>query len=199
MTWEDLKIATLQRMFASTSNTLVENSSTLPYLNSMPQVANEALRLMSTAGKFIAKPYSITQDGTDTGLVQKYDLNTLTTDFFAMRDVYLETEKEYRKTTDFIVEGKGIFVLPSAAVGTWTIYYNAYPQEITSSTPKETVLAIDPEVAALMPLYMAIQLYKDDDLTMTYYMRQEFDASFSRLAGNANPATIECSSMFEGW
>ena len=54
-TWEDIQIFTLQKMFAITGDTLVSNSSTLPYIKAMPQVANEALQLLSTAGKFITK------------------------------------------------------------------------------------------------------------------------------------------------
>ena len=58
-TWENIKIATLQKMFASTSQALVENNDTTPYLNSMPQVANEALQILSTAGKYITKSIEI--------------------------------------------------------------------------------------------------------------------------------------------
>ena len=62
MNWGQIKIATLQKMFTSTATTLVENTTTLPYLNSMPQVANEALQLLSTAGKYITKSIEITQN-----------------------------------------------------------------------------------------------------------------------------------------
>lgn len=49
MTWDDLKIFTLQKIFTITGDTLVDNATTSPYLKSMPAVANEALQLLSTA------------------------------------------------------------------------------------------------------------------------------------------------------
>ena len=61
-TWGDVKIATLQKIFAITGDTLVSNTSTSPYIKSMPQVANEALQILSTAGKYIIKTLEITQN-----------------------------------------------------------------------------------------------------------------------------------------
>lgn len=199
MTWDDLKIFTLQKIFAVTGDTLVDNSTTSPYLKSMPAIANEALQLLSTAGKYIVKSYEVTQDGTDTGLVQKYDLSTLTTDFYTFREVYLTTTEEYGKTTDFHIEGDSIFVIPSESIGTWTIYYNAYPQSITKDTTGATVLALDPEVAAIMPLYMASQLYKEDDLAMATMWRNEFEVARELLFANTSLPSIEITHTYEGW
>lgn len=199
MTWDDLKIFTLQKIFAITGDTLVDNSTTSPYLKSMPAIANEALQLLSTAGKYIVKSYEVTQDGTDTGLVQKYDLSTLTTDFYTFREVYLTTTEEYGKTTDFHIEGDSIFVIPSESIGTWTIYYNAYPQSITKDTTGATVLALDPEVAAIMSLYMASQLYKEDDLAMATMWRNEFEVARELLFANAPSYPVEFVHTYEGW
>ena len=199
MTWDDLKIFTLQKIFAITGDTLVDNSTTSPYLKSMPAVANEALQLLSTAGKYIVKSYSVTQDGTDTGLVQKYDLSALTTDFYTFRDVYLTTTETYAKTNDFTIEGESLFVIPSESIGTWTIYYNAYPQAITKLTTGATVLALDPEVAAIIPLYMASQLYKEDDLAMATMWRNEFEVARELLFANAPAPSIEIVHTYEGW
>ena len=199
MTWDDLKIFTLQKIFTITGDTLVDNATTSPYLKSMPAVANEALQLLSTAGKYIVKSYDITQDGTDAGPVQKYDLSTLTTDFYTFRDVYLTTTETYAKTNDFTIEGDSLFVIPSDAIGTWTIYYNAYPQSITKLTDGSTVLALDPEVAAIIPLYMASQLYKEDDLAMATMWRNEFEVARELLFANASLPSIEITHTYEGW
>ena len=187
-------------MFVSTSTTLVSDDTTIPYINSMPQAANEALQILSTAGKFIIKSYEITQDGTDTGLVQKYDLETLTSDFYSLGNnkIILNDGEIYRATTNYTVEGKGIIVLDSLLVGTWTVYYNAYPQTITKDTAGSTVLALDKEVAALVPLYMASELYKDDELSTATMWRNEFEVARELLV-NPNTMAIEVSSSFEGW
>lgn len=198
-TWGDIKIATLQKMFATTTDTLVENSNTTPYIKSMPQVANEALQLLSTAGKYIIKSHEITQDGTDLGRVKKYDLKTLVTDFYSFRNVYLDDGEEYKETTGYKTEGKGIFVLPSTSIGTWTVYYNAYPQQIAKDTLDTVELALDPEVSVLLPLYMASQLYKDDDVSLATTWRNEFEVARELLIPDANKGTIEITSPFKGW
>lgn len=200
ITWEELKIFTLQKIFAITGDALIDNTTTSPYLKSMPQVANEALQLLSTAGKYIIKSHDITQDGTDPGIVKKHDFNTLVTDFYSFRDVYLNNGEEYKETTDYKTEGNGIFVLPSKSIGTWTIYYNAYPQQITKNTNNETELSLDPEVSALLPLYMASQLYKDDDVALATTWRNEFEVARELLNANAsNMGTVELISPFKGW
>ena len=199
MTWADLKIFTLQKIYAITGDTLVDNSTTSPYIKSMPAVANEALQLLSTAGKYIIKSHDIVQDGTDTGLVTKYDLSTLVTDFYSFRDVFLLTTETYGETTDYSIEGRSIFVLPSASIGTWTIYYNAYPQAIISTTPDATVLSLDKEVAAIIPLYMASQLYKEDDIALATMWRNEFEIARELLSDGRFAGTIKIDHTFEGW
>lgn len=200
MTWEELKIATLQKMFASSATTLETNSTTTPYLNCMPQVANEGLQLLATAGKFIVKSKDITQDGTDIGLVKKHDFSTLVADFYSFggNKVYLNDGEEYKETTDYKIEGKTLFVLDSDAIGTWTVYYNAYPQTITSATIGTTVLALDSELTAILPLYMASQLYKDDDVSLATQWRNEFEVARSLLNPNNNTMVV-LTSEFEGW
>ena len=42
-------------------------------------------------------------------------------------------------------------------------------------------MPLDPEVAVLLPLYMASQLYKDDDITLATMYRNEFEVAFSLL------------------
>jgi len=193
MNYGDLKLFTLQKMFAVTGTTIVVNSSTTPYINSMPAVANEALQLCSTVAKYIIKSVDITQDGTDPGLVMKYDLKTLAADFYSLgtNKVYFNDGEEYGATNDYSIEGSSIFVVPSETVGTWTIYYNSYPTEITSATLDAFVIDVDREVAAILPLYMASQLYKDDDVSLATGWRNEFEVAFEKLMPNAAVPTLE--------
>ena len=59
MTWKDIKVATLQKMEAADGNEIPTDDSVTDYVAAMPQAANEALLLLSTAGKFIIKSISI--------------------------------------------------------------------------------------------------------------------------------------------
>jgi len=189
-TWGDIKIATLQKMFAITGDTLVSNTSTLPYIKSMPQVANEALQILSTAGKYLIKSHEINQTGEDYGIVQRYDFKELVEDFYSFNAVYFEDDETYKKVS-IRTEGNSILVLPSKDVGKWTVYYNAYPQQITKDTPDNTELSLDPEVVVLLPLYMASQLYKEDDIALATQWRNEFEVARELLTPNADTGTVE--------
>lgn len=201
MTWKDLKIFTLQKIFMIPGDEIVEDDKTLPYLKSMPAVANEALQLLSTSGRYIKKKITIEQlaegadpDESDADVkvtaqngTYRYDLSELTDDFYSFIDsqIYLENGERYGRTSEFVIEGESTIALNASTVGKWTIYYNAYPQQITKDTPDNTVLSLHPEVAALMPLYMASQLYKDDDIGQAVQYRNEFEVAREELKINA--------------
>ena len=54
-TWRDIKLATLQKMYAAEGSEIIQDASTQDYLAGMPYAANEGLMRLSTAGKFIVK------------------------------------------------------------------------------------------------------------------------------------------------
>lgn len=304
-TWGDVKIATLQKMFASTADTLVENSNTTPYLKSMPQAANEALQLLSTAGKYIVKSTEITQnpivnilpqplymmniyqhtkedvpysaigakayyfevDNTATieitvggvltktinntvkgkftaykGIVsnpnekpvtvtfkglypynyrnialydvnfesdadvweyvseKRYELKTLVTDFYKLKDIIYQSgfnEVRYEKTSNYHLEADSTLVLGGMNKGSWKVSYFAYPQQITKATSDTDELSLDPEVVVLLPLYMASQLYKDDDVSLAVGWRNEFEVARESLKPNADNGTVQF--VTAGW
>lgn len=297
-TWLDIKIATLQKMFASTSTTLIQNTTTTPYLNAMPAVANRGLQLLATAGKFITKSEEITQnpiqnaipqslymmniyqhlnsdisysaDGAKayyfevdntatieikvdgvvvetinnavkgqftaykkkvpnplgkpvtinfTGLYpyqyrnialydvefesdsdvwdyvseKRYDMRTLVDDFYRLKDIIYQggfNEVRYEKTSSYHQEGDSIIVLGGLNKGCWRVYYYSYPQQITSTTPDNTVMSLDPEVAALLPTYIASELLMEDEPGMAIQFRNEFEVAFERLKPNADNGTV---------
>ncbi|HWR30603.1 MAG TPA: hypothetical protein VN631_12320 [Negativicutes bacterium] len=176
----DVKIASLQKMNLIDGDSLIENTTTNPYLKAMPSVIDEALQTLATAGKYIVKDHVIVQDGTGTGIVQRYDFKTLVSDFYDFRDAYFEDEKNYGRVT-ISTEGKGVFILPTTSIGTWKVYYNAYPQSITKDTPNDTVLLLDPEIVALIPIYVASELMREDEPSLATDLRNKFEVGFGRL------------------
>lgn len=287
-TWKDIKLATLQKMYAADGAEIVEDESTKDYIAGMPYAANEGLQRLSTAGKFIvksiginhmpaknlipertavalndAKNFSITVDagksfyfqysgkGTleisdgvsgsiefDTfgkfteyrgnldnndnlpitfhfysdypatvknlaiydsnfptdedvpeyGRYVKYELKSLAPDFYNLFDnsISYEDGNVYLNTTDYYRESDHILILPSDKPGMYTIYYHAYPVEITFDTEDDYVLPIDPEVAVLLPLYMASQLYPDDDLAIATTLRNQFEVGLDSLVNTSH-------------
>lgn len=304
VTWKEIKLYTLQKMFSADGNTIPSDDSTKDYIAGMPAAANEALQLLATAGKFIIKSIDIAHNPvknllTDGGKIfsmergrmefsaekarscyfecvgngtyqimiddevvvegvleskkgympyrclipngedkkvvlafssaypmavknvalysadfetaediqpyadkVRYDLRELAEDFYMLDtgNIYFEGEEiRYTQATDYFQEGNKVLVLDREAVGNYRIYYKAYPQKITSETEDDTELVIDDEVAAILPLYMASQLYKDDDIGVATTYRNEFEVAFERLQNAPKTPTAERFISESGW
>jgi hypothetical protein len=310
ITWKDIKYTTLQKMFSITgSSTAIPNdSATMEYVNAMPQACNEALQLLTTAGKFIIKEYqyinypfdnmlgtdlfktySIVNDykifsvdgaksyyfkisGKPTSckmfvgdrevldffptpegdeevatvngfqtfkgnipevewteeeepstvvslrIDARYPVNVMNVCFYdcdfesdsevppyeryikikmdeAVSDFYQIAPAElydlgvsgdqYIVAEKYFQEADKTLVIERNRPGIYVIHYRAYPQHITLETPDTEELSLDPEVAALIPLYMASQLYKDDDNSIATVYRNEFEVGREALSQGA--------------
>ena len=132
----------------------------------------------------------------------KYDLSQLAEDFYQIdpQGIYFEgAYQKYLQTSDFYQEGTKTLVLDRDMVGSFTVYYRAYPVHLTKETEDDYELPIDPEVYVLLPLYMASQLYKDDDNAIATSYRNEFEIGFERLVNSANLSAYETFTSESGW
>ena len=305
-TWFDIKLRTMQKVFAANGNTIPNDAASVDYIAAMPGACNEALQSLSTAGKFIIKsiqiahnpvsnmvndsrrimsteggtlsfeadgarslyvevygsctmtiavgdypatPETITSDSCYTPLkrlidnpnglkvvvtftseyplsiknyalyratfnteddvqtftdVFKFDLSQIAPDFYMLTEDPLvyegsESTKRYMQTSDFFQEGGRILVLDRKMPGNYTVYYKAYPPTITSGTEDDYVLEVDPEVEALIPLYMASELFKDDDNSIATSYRNEFEVGLQRLKDAAKGPMSEVFISESGW
>jgi len=309
MTWKEIKLASLQKMYSVDGNTIGTDSATLNYIAAMPHVANEGLQLLSTSGKFILKKLEIAHapienmlstldsmklhslvsgtkefiiDGAKSYYVEFYgkgtlvikvgdtvvstitltspktftaykaniaNLNNLTVtlsitcvypcsfknvalysatfetdsdvqsfaekirynvkelvdDFYMFEntDVYFEgdgiNDTRYVKITDFLQESNHVLVIERSRPGLYTFYYKAYPTEISSTTLDDYELPLDREVVVLLPLYIASELYKDDDLGMSNQYRNEFEIAREALNTTNNATSSERFVSESGW
>lgn len=129
MTWGEIKIITLQKMFAKdepigTKNlsSLVNDDDCKVYISNMPAVANEAIQRLS---RYCQNKYQ-----------------------------YNEQEKAYEKIK---------------------------VDKITADTKDDYELQLPESACVLMPLYMASQLYKDDDISQATAYRNEFEVGLADL------------------
>jgi len=132
----------------------------------------------------------------------KYDMTLLAPDFYMIdpQGIYYEgAYQKYLNTSDFYQEGTKTLVLDRNMVGAFTVYYRAYPEQFTSLTEDDYEIPLDPEVYTLLPLYMASQLYKDDDNGIATAYRNEFEVGFERLRNTANIAAFETFTSSSGW
>jgi len=132
----------------------------------------------------------------------KYDMKALAPDFYMIdpQGIFFEgAYQKYLQTSDFYQEGTKTVVLDRDMIGNFTIYYRAYPEQITADTEDTYELPIDTEVYTLLPLYMASELYKDDDMGVATSYRNEFEVGFERLTNSANLSAYEKFTSSSGW
>ena len=187
MTWGEIKTITLQKMFASGGDDPLGDDLALPYLPAMPYAANEGLHLLAAAGRFLQRALTLDAGGEPAGHMLRYDLRDITGDFYALdtEQIYLETDRGRTPADGAQAEGESILWLPAVPGGVYTVYYYAYPAPVRDNTPDKQELALPPEAAVLLPLYMASQLYKDDDAGLSALYRQEFDVGLEHLRRSA--------------
>lgn len=133
----------------------------------------------------------------------KFNLKEIAPDFYMMdNEVFFEgneSDGRYEKCTNYGLEGGKIFVVDREIAGSYTIYYKAYPDEITSNTPDTYELPLASEVATLLPLYMASQIYKDDDIGIATTYRNEFEVARELLQNPSTNSKYESVESESGW
>lgn len=173
MTWGDIQLSVLHKLFVSDGQTILVNDSTSPYIAAMPLAANEGLMLLAACGKYIPKAIETeTAEG-----VTDLSLKELAENFLSLREneVFLNG----RHTDGYTLIGGERMLL--YGIGKWIIGYNAYPQKITQATDKDYVLDVPEDAAVLLPLYIAAELYKDEDPQTAAIYRNEFEAGREAL------------------
>lgn len=132
---------------------------------------------------------------------RRFDMKEMVDDFFRLvtQDVVVEDGKDhYEKYADYFWEGDSTLILPGLHQAVYKVHYYAYPQEITEETPDDTVMALDPEVANLLPVYMASELYEDDDESKAFYFRQQYEEAKQKLIPTLKQGKPEFEDVW-GW
>lgn len=116
------------------------------------------------------KPYNI------------YNLKSLASNYYKLYKIYHEDENhELMNRNDFIMEDGNTLVLNNALRGNFILKYQTFQEKITLDTDSETEINLDEEVAVILPLYIASQLYKDDDIAVATMYRNEFETALEDL------------------
>lgn len=299
-TWEQVKVAALQKMFAAEGNVIPNDDSVKDYVASMPQACNEALSIISRVGRYIyktvgishnpipnlitgsrdkqlltyeyseeiddAKSYYFQYSGTGTleiyedgtlvetlaldsenfkearGFISdgvkrtkfvftptypltitnlafypvsfasedkipaymdcvKYDLSALVPDFHTLENVYYDgMNAKYMQTSIYNLEGDHTLVLRADKPGNYTVYYRSFPNMVTNQTLDTYEFDLPDDFMLLIPMYIASELYKEDDLAIATSYRNQFEVEIKRLSDEA--AQAPSSEKFEskgGW
>lgn len=183
MTWGDVKLAVLHKLFVSDGQTVAVNDTTSAYIAAMPQAANEGLLLLASCGKYIPRVLETEAEEELTELC----LTDICLDFLSLRENELFCDG--RRSTDYTLIGGNRLILQGR--GKWLIGYNAYPRTITYATPDSEEIDMSAEAASLLPLYIASQLYRDEDAQAAAMYRNEFEAGREALLMRDTPKSGE--------
>ena len=219
MTWGDVKLIALQTMFSNEGAALSTDDINQEYLYAMPGKANEAMQQLAAVGRPILKEWHIRVAAGADGAVEPEKLLTLPAvderyrigishylPRFRCIDrgmVLLDDGSIYDTAEDWSLEGDDVLVIPGDVVGTYTVWYRAYPQTITGLTPDGEEIDMPPDAAVLIPLYIAAELYKEDELALATVLRNEYEDGLQKLqaawqAGSAGMRT-EAARTTTGW
>lgn len=170
MTWGEIQIESLKKMFLNNDDLKIEDlvkyksdKKYKTYLYAMPQACNEAINYICNLEPII-KSYEL-----NVGTEKRYNLKDLIKDFKYIDNVICDKSFRWEMETNDILK-------ITENIGTVIIYYEAYPNIINSTTNNDMVLEINKDCLRYIPLYIAGELYKDDDLTLsTMYMNEFFN------------------------
>lgn len=199
-TWDEIRVAVLQKMFLIDGNKVIADGSTNSYLNAMPAVYNEAVRLLSTTNRYITKYFEVPSDGLQE--VITVDLKNTVDDLFQLKPngiYFADTDGRVYEYDQEDYFGDDYLLLNGRNYGVYRVYYRAYPLKATAETEGETDMQIDPDVASLVPLYMASQLYKDDDNAIATVYRNEFEVGRELLKRERNSGGTGRFRCTTGW
>jgi len=184
LTWGECKAATLQKMAALRDNVLAETGDTAPYRDIMTAPANEGILLITGTVAPLLRCIELEQQrqALPAGAGRRYDLKELASDFRRFREnsLFFEREGVATRVAGFRLEAGRFLTLPNQS-GLWRIWYEAWPPLLSDLTADHEPLPLEEDAACLLPLYMASQLFKDDDLGQAVQLRNEFELGLSRL------------------
>ena len=193
MNWGLVQIESLKKMFLNTEELSVANLSTYKtdkkyktYLFAMPQACNEAINYIASRLGTEVHIYQLTREETN----HLYDLSDISdlSNLRKVKDVICPAGVTWKMVTKDLLEIDG-----------WTdgdvyLRYEITPATIASDTAADTDIGLETAHATIVPLYIAGELYKDDDLSMsTMYMNEFFNmiAAFEDDSLLMNNPTIE--------
>ena len=194
MTWGEVKLIALQTMFSNEGANINIDDSNQDYVHAMPGKANEAMHQLAMVARPLLKQFTLRLDygaeehETETELTlpaaegrYKLNLSHYMPRFRAIDRIMLESGGAYDEAEEWSLEGDDVLVLPGNLAGIYTIWYAAYPQTITKDTSDDEAIDLPQEAAALIPLYIAGELYKEDEIAMATMFRNEFEDGMEKI------------------
>ena len=201
-TWGDIVIATCRKMFLNKDAItvadlpdLIDDRNYSTYINMAPDVMNELMVILNNRVLINIDTITIKLDDAN---LEKYLIDDNSAFVFDIKeymkdneiDNYLYTEviqHTYIKRDNLLFEEQDgklyidkIFMDRNSL--TLTIKYRIIPERFTTTTPWNTLIDLPYNICSIVPLYLASELYKDDDISMSTAYRNQFEAELDYIS-----------------
>lgn len=173
MNWGDIQIESLKKMFLNNESldvddleTYLEDKKYKTYLFAMPQACNEAINYIASRLGTQVEKYTLEHSDENT-----FDLSDNIPDMRKIKKIVCPEGVSYKVLSPTVIQFDDWYL------GNVDIYYEVAVDVIRESTPiTKRISSLKDEYAKIIPLYIAGELYKDDDLSMsTMYMNEFFN------------------------
>lgn len=201
-TWGDIVVATCRKMFLNKDAItvadlpdLIDDRNYSTYINMAPDVMNELLVILNN--RVLINIDSLTINllsNTFSNYITEDVLNYIFDIYSYMKDNdisnYLYTEviqHTFIKRDNLLFEeqdGK-IYIdkrFMDRSNKTLTIKYRIIPERFTTTTPWTTLIDLPYNICSIVPLYLASELYKDDDISLATAYRNQFETELDYIS-----------------
>lgn len=201
-TWGDVVIAACRKMFLNKDAItvadlpdLVDDRNYSTYINMAPDVMNELMVILNN--RVLINIDTLTINLEDTELAD-YIQDDHTAWVFNIAQYmedneienYLYTEviqHTYIKRDNLLFEEQdGKIYIDKRFMDrnslTLTIKYRIIPERFTTATPWNTLIDLPYNICSIVPLYLASELYKDDDISLSTAYRNQFETELDYIS-----------------
>ena len=201
-TWGDIVIATCRKMFLNKDAItvadlpdLIDDRNYSTYINMAPDVMNELMVILNNRVLINIDTITIRLDDTNLEDYLAEDSSAWVFDIGKYMedneiDNYLYTEviqHTYIKRDNLLFEEQdGKLYIDKRFMDrnslTLTIKYRIIPKRFTTTTPWNTLIDLPYNICSIVPLYLASELYKDDDISMSTAYRNQFETELDYIS-----------------
>lgn len=199
LTWGDIIVATCRKMFLNKDAItvadlpdLIDDRNYSTYINMAPDVMNELMTILNN--RVLVNIERIYLD-----LASSEYVNDTPTDFEFNIAEYCEdneiTDYMYTEVIQhttvladnlLFIEQDGILYIDKRFISgrnfNIVIKYRAYPEIFTNETEFDTIIKLPYNICSIVPLYLASELYKDDDISLATSYRNQFETELDYIS-----------------
>ena len=199
ITWGDILVSTCRKMFLNKDAIsvadlpdLIDDRNYSTYINMAPDVMNELITILNNRVLVnIERIYLDLKSSKyvkDTPTDFEFDMAKYCEDNEITDYMYTEVIQHTKILADnlLFIEQDGILYIDKRFVSgrdyNLVIKYRAYPEIFTNDTPFDTVIKLPYNICSIVPLYLASELYKDDDISLSTLYRNQFETELDYIS-----------------